>query len=203
LSRKRAGECIEAAKKAYARNYNRKRGEVIFQVGDWVLLSTKNLKPRGPSRKLSEKFLGPYKIMQVVGHYGLAFHLKLPSRARRHDVFPISSLEPYHAREGDPPLGSQEIPSLDEPTYDVEEILDHKGPLRSRKYLVKWEGYGLEESSWESKGQFESPIWVEEYKAKIRRPRVDLQARDGDDQKDYDGLDHDKSSSRTNKEKGY
>src|SRR5438876_5414863 len=39
----------------------------------------------------------------------------------------------------------------DKEEYEVESILDHKHGKRQRQYLVKWKGYPLSETSWQSR----------------------------------------------------
>ena len=47
-----------------------KRREQTFQVGDKVLLSTKNIsldtQARRPSKKLQLRFIGPYEVIEVI-----------------------------------------------------------------------------------------------------------------------------------------
>jgi hypothetical protein len=46
-----------------------------------------------PSKKLSNRFLGPYKITKKISSH--AYRLGLPSHSKIHDVFHISKLEPF------------------------------------------------------------------------------------------------------------
>ncbi len=58
-----AHNSILAARVKQTRDVNRRRREVPFTEGDLVYLSTVNLLlPKGLARKLSPKFIGPYKI---------------------------------------------------------------------------------------------------------------------------------------------
>ena len=73
---------------------NKRRCTCPFVVGDLVYISTKNISfPKGTSRKLVPKFMGPYKISQDFGNY--LYHIELPSSLRQrgiHDVFHLSLL---------------------------------------------------------------------------------------------------------------
>ena len=62
---------LNSAREEHAKYYDRGREPLAFKRGDWVLLSTKSLALRRPSRKLSPKFQGPYQVERVVGHHGL------------------------------------------------------------------------------------------------------------------------------------
>ena len=76
---------------------DRKRGEVNeYKVEDLVMLSTKDLKYQMISRrteKLTEKFVGPYKVKKIV--LANAVELKLPSTIRIHLVVNISRIQKY------------------------------------------------------------------------------------------------------------
>lgn len=110
-------------------------------MGDTILLSTKNLNQRRPSKKLAYKYLGPYTITKVIGDHKLAYRLQLPATIRIHDIFPISLLEPYHLREGQQLEDVQQelevAPKSEEPVYEVEEIVAHRGPRRNRQYKIR------------------------------------------------------------------
>ncbi|MBW0468308.1 hypothetical protein O181_008023 [Austropuccinia psidii MF-1] len=59
-----------------------------------VWLSSKNIKPTRPTKKLSERWLGPFPILKKVSTN--AYHLKLPSQWRYiHPSFHISLLETF------------------------------------------------------------------------------------------------------------
>jgi hypothetical protein len=53
--------------------------------------------------------------------------------------------------------------SDDDHHYEVEEILDHKGPTTNRSYLVKWKGYSPSDNSWVLAKDFDSPLVVKNY----------------------------------------
>ncbi|MBW0544130.1 hypothetical protein O181_083845 [Austropuccinia psidii MF-1] len=58
-----------------------------------VWLSSKNIKSTRHTKKLSERWLGPFPILKKVGTH--AYHLKLPSQWNSiHPVFHTSLLEP-------------------------------------------------------------------------------------------------------------
>ena len=57
------------------------------------MLSAKNLNQHRPSKKLSHKAIGPFRISELVGKQ--AYRLNLPTTYRIHPVFHVSLLEPY------------------------------------------------------------------------------------------------------------
>jgi len=76
---------------------NRKRAEVDeYKVEDLVMLSTKDLKYQMIERrieKLTERFVGPYKIKKIV--LTNAVELKLPSMIKIHPVVNVSRICKY------------------------------------------------------------------------------------------------------------
>ena len=125
-----------------------------FRIGDKVFVKAQNFRTTRPSKKLSEKFLGPYEVLAKAGTR--SYTIKLPDSLRSvHPVFHVSMLEPatpnpFPDRQ-EPPPPSVEVDG--EPEYEISEILDSKLDNRRRcklQYLVKWSGYeGTdEETSW-------------------------------------------------------
>ena len=159
---KRTALLITSAQQRQARSYNKRREPKSFEEGDWVLISTKNLPLRRPTRKLTKKYVGPYQVEQVVGGHRLAYRLRLPSSVKIHNVLPISSLEPYLSRDKSP-AEPEDNPFMADATYVVENILDHRGPRSRRRYLVKWKGYEAEENSWVSRKDFVDRAFLTKY----------------------------------------
>ena len=98
-----------------------------FKVGDQVYVKAKYFRSTRPSKKLSEKNLGPYTIIVQVG--SLSFTLRLPDSMRAvHPVFHVSQLKP--AIPNTIPDWIQPLPPLvevdAEPEFKISEILDSK-----------------------------------------------------------------------------
>ena len=76
---------------------DRKRAEVNnYRVGDLVMLSTKDLKYQMVSRrteKLTERFVGPYKIKKII--LSNIVKLELPSIVKIHLVVNVSRIHKY------------------------------------------------------------------------------------------------------------
>jgi Chromo (CHRromatin Organisation MOdifier) domain len=74
----------------------------IFSVGDYVLLSTKNLPEHAVSclgsSKLLPRFIGPFKVLHRQGE---AYTLDIPSAMRTHPTFYVGRLRPYCDRSGE------------------------------------------------------------------------------------------------------
>jgi len=98
----------------------------IIEVGDLVMLHAKNIRTKRPSKKLSPKLYGPFKVLEKKG--SRAYKLEIWPRWKIHPVFHVSLLEPY---------GASNRPNREQPLRDPEEI---KGDLESEvAKLVKSE----------------------------------------------------------------
>jgi hypothetical protein len=125
-----------------------------YAVGDEVLLSTENITLRLPSRKLSPKFVGPFRILELRGKN--AVKIKTTGRFKQlHDIVNVEYLRPYNARSenvGPPPHHLSVKPVAVEPLgewYQIAEILDHRGrPGPTQQCLVRWEGFDASHDSW-------------------------------------------------------
>jgi len=98
-----------------------------FKVGKQVYVKAKYFWSTQPSKKLSEKNLGPYTIIAQVG--SLSFTLHLPeSMCAVHPVFHVSQLEPAIPNtildQIQPPLPPVKVDG--EPEFEIAEILDSK-----------------------------------------------------------------------------
>lgn len=130
-----------------AKSYNKKHTPLTLNPDDWVMLSTKNLKQTRPSKKLADRYVGPFKILETVGKQ--AYRLALPEKWRIHPVFHVSLLEPHHRRAGEDPASHAEPVILESgEEWEVEEILNKRKRWRSDWYLVKWKGFPIAESTW-------------------------------------------------------
>lgn len=146
----------EAQKRYQVSADARRSASPDIKIGDEVYVLAKFIRMTRPSKKLSEKYLGPFKVLGKPG--SLSYLVELPQHMRAiHPVFHVSMLEPSSpstipGRTSSPPLPVEIDGSLE---YEVEEILDSKMSKKKNaplKYLVRWKGYeGLpEETTWET-----------------------------------------------------
>jgi len=88
---------LEKAQEEMKKYADRKRGEVNnYKVGDLVMLSTKDLKYQMVGRrteKLTERFVGPYKVKKIVPSN--AVELELPNTIKIHLVVNVSRICRY------------------------------------------------------------------------------------------------------------
>jgi len=125
-----------------------------IKVGDQVFILAKFVRTTRPSRKLAERYLGPFKVVGKPGTH--SYLIKLPNHLRNiHPVFHISQLEPAYPSKilnrVDPPPPPVEIDG--HLKFEVTQILDVKTDRRRKEpllYYVQWSGYegSAEEYSW-------------------------------------------------------
>nr|GFA25853.1 putative reverse transcriptase domain-containing protein [Tanacetum cinerariifolium] len=144
--------------KSYA---NLKREPMEFQVGDKVMLKVspwKGVVRFGKRGKLKPRFVGPFKVLGVIGK--VAYKLDLPKELSRvHNTFHVSNLKKSHADE---PLA---VPLdglyFDDKLHFVEEpveIMDREVKRLKRSQIplvkVRWNSKRGPEFSWEREDQF-------------------------------------------------
>jgi Chromo (CHRromatin Organisation MOdifier) domain len=120
-----------------------------YIAGDQVWLDTWDISTDWPTKKLSDKWLRPYKVKKVISHS--AIHLKLPTLMKIHPVFHISKLHPFQpdpiikqaAHPPPPPVlrGGEE-------EYEVKWIKNSWYFWRKLQYLVKWRDYPASDNEW-------------------------------------------------------
>ena len=122
-----------------------------WKKGDKVLLSTKDLvfKER-LSKKLMERYVGPYVIEEAVSSN--VVKLRLPSSMRIHPVVNVSQIVRYREQvkgqkkeEGKP----VEVDRVEE--WEVEKVLNKKKIRGVEKYLIWWKRFTAEGDTWERK----------------------------------------------------
>ena len=154
--------------KGYA---DRRRQELEFEVGDQVLLSTRNLPVQvavGGSRKFGPLYCGPFTVLEK---YMVAYKLKLPPHMKIHPTFQVSQLKSYKKPKSEDRTYQKPDPILTiagEEEYEVEEIINHRTRHRGRhigrEYLILWKGYPAHEMTWESEDNVaNAPEKIAEY----------------------------------------
>ncbi|KAI2652567.1 Transposon Tf2-9 polyprotein [Labeo rohita] len=108
-----------------------------------------NINLKTDSRKLTPRFIGPFKITHRLNP--VTFRLQLPASLRIH---PAPAPPPPRIVDGGP-------------AYTVRRILDSRPRGRGTQYLVDWEGYGPEERSWVPGRFILDPALIQDYRRRV------------------------------------
>jgi len=122
-----------------------------IKVGNLVMIDTRNMKTKRPSKNLDHKKIGPVTILKKIGTR--AFRVELPPSIQALEVFRVSMLEPYRtsccSKRQCPPPRPEEVEGQE--IWEVELVADcrrNKGKKRV-EYLVFWKGFLPEQATWE------------------------------------------------------
>ncbi|MCO5557523.1 hypothetical protein L7F22_011089 [Adiantum nelumboides] len=136
---------------------DRHRSELVFSLGDWVLLSFEKAKLRKMKSKerlfpkLGMRYYGPFQVCDKIR--GVAYRLKLPKGWKIHNAFHVNLLRPFigDVPQDMVPKKQPEVEELDE-ILVPEQILAHKdrkvGGKVARRYLVKFKNYSPMDAKW-------------------------------------------------------
>lgn len=115
-----------------------------YRLGQWVWLSTHDLRLRLPCRKLSPRYVGLLKILRQINP--VSYELDLPLNYRVCSTIHVSLLKT--SPKGDNSLDEQRPPPLvtdGVEAFRVRSLLNSWRHGRKLQYLVDWEGYGPKE----------------------------------------------------------
>ncbi|KAL0204491.1 hypothetical protein M9458_002509, partial [Cirrhinus mrigala] len=147
----------------------RRRAGPPYEPGQWVWLSTRDLRLRLPSKKLSPRYVGPFRISRQITP--VSFRLELPPEYRISPTFHVSLLKPAGRPGGaedleeTAPQGPSPLIIDGEEVYRVNTILDSRRRRGRLQYLVDWEDFGPEERSWVPAEDILDPTLTTDYYA--------------------------------------
>lgn len=155
-----AQDALLAAKTRQAHHANRHRAaEDVFQVGDQVMLSTRNRRREykaghpGRAAKFMPRFDGPYFII-AANPAKSVYTLELPDSRQTFPGFHASQLKRYipndDGRFPERALDRPEPIDAERNIYEVSRIVDERRRGRGWQYLVEWAGYGEQGREWKS-----------------------------------------------------
>ncbi|SJL10435.1 uncharacterized protein ARMOST_13821 [Armillaria ostoyae] len=149
----------QAAGRMKAQYDKHKRPAQEYHAGDKVWLDATNLHLPRPKKKLDDKRVGPFLVLEKTG--ASAYKLKLPPHWKIHPRFNEKLLSPFTPpsfpnQEQPPPPPPDLIDGEEE--WEIEEILDSKSrKVRAKRgepsttvidYFIKWVGHTREHNSW-------------------------------------------------------
>ena len=145
------------------KNYYDQRAtrQADIDIGDLVILNAKNIRTKRPTKKLTPRLYGPFKVLEKQGNR--AYTLDIPPYWKIHLVFHVSLLERYKVSDSpnreQPPRDSEDVEGDME--WEVEKIVKSEIITYTRKvrrvskrfkelrYFVKWAGCSEDENTWE------------------------------------------------------
>ena len=136
-----------------------------YKVGQQVWLSMDNLRMLNcASKKLTEKWIGPYEVTRVTPN---AVELKLPKTLRIHPVVNVSRVKPYLGPLPGQPVsrpGPIQVSEECDEEYKVDYIVASRIHRCQLQYLVHWKGYEEHEHTWEPASNVKNaPLVVERF----------------------------------------
>ena len=160
-----AHENLAKAQMRMQKYYNINRREQTFNVGDKVLLGTKNLdlphlllkKDDSTKRKMAPRYIGPFEVVQRAASPD-TYKINLPSQLTLHPEFHTSMLKPWFV-DPDPSRRSDMPPMIDangDAVYLVEKIVAKRKYRKQIQYKVRWLGYPPSEDTWEFQSNLRS-----------------------------------------------
>ena len=169
------------------KKYTNKRREEVddYKVEDLVILSTKNLKyqmVRRRTEKLTERFVGPYRIKKIVSSN--VVELELPSTVKIHLVVNISRIQRYIGQvEGQRKEQPAPVIIEGEEEWEVERILNKQRIQGKDKYLVQWKGFMAESDTWEGRENLRNAREaIEEYEKEYQQDMEDIRKQEKEEE---------------------
>ena len=157
---------------------DRKRSDVDkYKVEDLVMFSTKDLKyqmVRRRTEKLTERFVGPYKIKEII--LLNVVKLELSSTVR---IYPVVNVSRIHRYIGQVEGQKKEQPALviikGEEEWEVERILNKQRVRGKDKDLVYWKGFTAESNTWEGRENLKNAKKaIKKFKKEYRQDMEDV-----------------------------
>ena len=148
-SREQVKRDLLEAQTRQSESFNKHRSqEIIFEPGDKVYLSTKNLVTDEGMKKLSNLRSGPYEVIKKVGDG--TYKLQLPAHVKVHLVFNVALLTKWQPDPIDGRSHPEPAPIIvnNEEEYVIEKFFDSNWLGKHFQYKVTYKGYGKEHDEW-------------------------------------------------------
>jgi len=106
-------------------------------------------------KKLTECFVGPYKVKGIV--LSNAIELELPNSIKIHSVVNVSRVQLYKSQvKGQKKIPPKPVIIEGEEEFEVEKILNKRMVRGKKKFLVRWKDYMAGEDTWENRENLEN-----------------------------------------------
>jgi hypothetical protein len=173
-----ATKMIKRARMEQEKQYNKRRKQAHeYKEGDLVMIDTSLIRKSDAehniSKKLSNRYQGPYPIKELLPKG--AYRVHLPAHTKMHNSFNTSMLKPYKLTErgkyparDDIPLRPQPVIPDEPDIFEIDRVLTHdfRGRGNDRlRFKILWKGYPEAEATYQ-KGhrlQEDSPESIQAY----------------------------------------
>ena len=170
---------VQVDMKKYA---DRRRSKVDeYKVEDLVILSTKDLKyqmVRKRTEKLTERFVGPYKVQKIV--LSNVVKSELPSTVKIHPVANVSRIQHYVGQVKEQRKEQLALVIIEgEKEQKVKRILNKQNIRGKDKYLVWQKGFTVESDTWEERENLgNAKEAIKEFKKEYRQDMEDVRKQE-------------------------
>ena len=167
----RAKESLHSAFEQMKSRWDKSHKERSYEPGDLVRVSTKYMSFKGIHNKMKQAFLGPFKVIEMVGSNAVRVQLDEVHKDK-HNVFNVSKVQPFNESSEEafpgrrpneievPPIISDEGDEL----YEVELIRQkRKAKDGGFEYLVHWKNYGVEYDEWITTDKIHATELIEQF----------------------------------------
>jgi len=136
----------------------------------------------GRSEKLTERFVGPYKVKGIVSSN--AIELELPNSIKIHPVVNISRVRLYKPQvKGQKKIPPKPVIIEGEEEFKVEKIINKRMVRGKERFLVRWKGYTAEEDTWKSRKNLENAKeLVEEFEREYKEEDEELRRQEQEEE---------------------
>jgi len=130
------------------------------------------------SEKLTEHFVGPYKIKGIISSNTI--ELDLPKSIKIHPVVNVSRVRLYTSQvKGQKKVPPKPVIIEGEEEFEVEKIINKRIVRGKEKFLVQWKGYTAEADTWESRENLENAKeLVEEFEREYGKEAEELRRQE-------------------------
>ena len=162
-----------------ARKDKRKRVDPEYKVGQWVYLSTKNIRlpPRFDNAHTKPRFIGPYPVEKIINRRTVALEFPDDDGSIK-NVISIDRIRPCTDKVMPQLEIARDEDGVEHIVYEVERIIDYTTSGRGKKQVcdgvkVRFKGYGEEYDLWQTVADFatSAPLLLQEF---VQRHRLKL-----------------------------
>jgi len=135
------------------------------------------------SEKLTEHFVGPYKVKGIVSSNTI--ELELPKSIKIYPVVNISRVWLYKPQvEEQKKIPPKLLIIEGQKEFKIEKIINKRMIREKEKFLVRWKKYMMEEDTWENKENLKNAKeLVEEFERKYREEVEELRQQELEEEK--------------------